>query len=353
MLPVILSGGSGTRLWPLSTPEVPKQFLPLMDSKMTLIQQTVQRLDGLEFVSDPLVICNEKHLPLVKKQLSEIGRLNRPVMLEPIGRNTAPAIAAAALYCVSHESDGLMCVLASDHAIMNVPAFQVAVKKARDASLKNKYALFGIVADRPETGYGYIETDMSDKNADSFMVKSFKEKPDVETAKKYLAAKNYFWNSGMFVIPAQLYLNELAQNDIDMFKKASSAYAHAECSDECIRLEKSAFDSIKGNSIDYAVMEHTANAVVVPLDAGWSDVGSWDMVWALSDKDQNGNVMPGDTFCSDASGNFIHAKSGRPVALLGIKDCIVIDSDSGLLIADKKYVQQVKQAAENFLKKGN
>jgi mannose-1-phosphate guanylyltransferase/mannose-1-phosphate guanylyltransferase/mannose-6-phosphate isomerase len=353
MLPVILSGGSGTRLWPLSTPEVPKQFLPIMDTEKTLIQQTVERMNGLDFVSAPLVICNEKHLPLVKTQLKKIDKLHRPVMLEPIGRNTAPAITAAALYCKENEPDGLMCVLASDHAIMNVAAFQTAVKKARDAALGNKYALFGIVPDRPETGYGYIETDMADSHAESFAVKSFKEKPDAATAQQYLAAKNYFWNSGMFVIPAVLLLDEMAKVNPDMLAKVKASYATAEKNAECIRLNRESFESIEGNSIDYVIMEHTKNAVVVPLNAGWSDVGSWDMVWALSEKDENKNVMNSGTFCKDASGNYIYTTSGRPVALLGVKNCIVIESESGLLIADKRYVQDVKKAAENFLKKEN
>lgn len=351
MLPVILSGGSGTRLWPLSTPEVPKQFLPIMDKEKTLIQQTVERMDGLDFVSAPLVICNEKHLPLVTAQLKKINKLNRPVMLEPIGRNTAPAITAAALYCKENEADGLMCVLASDHAIMNVPAFQKAVEKARTAALANKYALFGIVPDRPETGYGYIETDMSIHGAESFPVKSFKEKPDAATAQKYLDAKNYFWNSGMFVIPAALLLQEMQVENPDMLAKVTDSYHNAQKSSECIKLERGSFESIKGNSIDYVIMEHTRNAVVVPLNAGWSDVGSWDMVWALSEKDENSNVMDDKTFCKDASGNLIYSNSGRPVALLGIQNCIVIESDSGLLIADKNYVQDVKKVAENFLTK--
>src|SRR5574344_43630 len=290
MLPVILSGGSGTRLWPLSTPEVPKQFLPIMDTEKTLIQQTVERMNGLDFVSAPLVICNEKHLPLVKTQLKKIDKLHRPVMLEPIGRNTAPAITAAALYCKQNEKDGLMCVLASDHAIVNVPAFQKAVELAREAALNNKYALFGIVPDRPETGYGYIETEMNG-SAKSYPVKSFREKPDAATAAKYIAQKNYFWNSGMFVIPADLLLQEMAERDGDMLSKTEAAYNNAQKDDSCIRLDKTSFESIKGNSIDYVVMEHTKNAVVVPLDAGWSDVGSWDMVWALSQKDDEQNVL--------------------------------------------------------------
>jgi mannose-1-phosphate guanylyltransferase/mannose-6-phosphate isomerase len=351
MLPVILSGGSGTRLWPLSTPDVPKQFLPLMDPEKTLIQQTVERLNGLSFVSDPLVICNEKHLPLVQKQLSSINKLHRPVMLEPIGRNTAPAITAAALYCKQHEKDGLMCVLASDHAIVNVPVFQKAVELAREAALNSKYALFGIVPDRPETGYGYIETKMNG-SAKSYPVQSFREKPDAATAAKYIAQKNYFWNSGMFVIPADLLLKEMAERDGDMLSKTEAAYNNAQKDDSCIRLDKTSFESIKGNSIDYVVMEHTKNAVVVPLDAGWSDVGSWDMVWALSQKDEEQNVINSHTFCKDASGNLIYTtRPGRPVALLGIKDCIVIESESGLLIADRRYVQDVKKAAEEFIKK--
>ncbi len=351
MLPVILSGGSGTRLWPLSTPEVPKQFLPLIDKNETMIQQTANRLDGLDFISAPLVICNKKHLKLVQEQLGQIQKLKRPVMLEPIGRNTAPAIAAAAFYAQEHEEDGLMLVLASDHTIQNVKAFQKAVKAAKKAAGKNQYALFGIVPTRPETGYGYIETANSENGTAAFKVKSFREKPNLNTAKKYLAAKNYFWNSGMFVLPAKLFLQELEKFDSEMFSLTKKAYEKAKVTKEFIALQKASFEKIKGNSIDYAVMEHTQNAVVIPLDAGWSDVGSWDMVWELSEKDREGNANKSDKvkpFYADAFGNLIHTQKNRPVALLGIRDCVIIESPQGLLIANKSYMQEVKAAAESF-----
>ena len=349
MLPVILSGGSGSRLWPLSTPDVPKQFLPLTDAKRTMIQQTVMRLDGLDFMSSPLVICNEHHTALVRSQLSDIGKLQRPVMLEPVGRNTAPAIAAAALYCTEHEGDGLMLVLPSDATILNVPVFQKAVAKAHKAALKNKYALFGIVPTRAETGYGYIETEAGTLE-DTRPVKAFKEKPDEATARRYVTEGNYFWNSGMFAIPAELYLAEIKAFAPEMLSHVKDAYKNAERTDTAIQLNKSDFEAIQSNSIDYAVMEHTKNAVVIPLDAGWSDVGSWNMVWELSEKDELGNAANGIAFFKDASGNLIHTENGKAVALLGIKNCAVIESKDGLLIADMQYVQEVKKAAERFLK---
>ncbi|MBQ9494143.1 MAG: mannose-1-phosphate guanylyltransferase/mannose-6-phosphate isomerase [Treponema sp.] len=349
MLPVILSGGAGSRLWPLSTPAVPKQFLPLMDAKQTMIQQTIMRLDGLDFMSPPLVICNAQHLPLVQSQLSEIDKLQRPVMLEPASKNTAPAIAAAALYCKAHEDDGLMLVLPSDHTILNIDAFQSAVAAARNAAAKNTYALFGIVPARAETGYGYIETEAcTDNNAK--IVKAFKEKPDEATAKKYVAAGNYYWNSGMFAIPAELFLHEMELFNADTIALVKESYEHAEHSDAAITLSKTSFEKINGNSIDYAIMEKTKNAVVVPLDAGWSDVGSWNMVWELSHKDASGNAANNPAFFKDASGNLIYAEDKRPVALLGIKDCVVIESKDGLLIADMHYVQEVKTAAERLTK---
>jgi len=348
MLPVILSGGSGTRLWPLSTPEVPKQFLPLMDPGRTMIQQTIERLDGLNFMSDPLVICNEKHLQLVRSQLSAIQKLHRQVMLEPAGRNTAPAIAAAALYCMDNEKDGLMLILASDHTILNIPEFQRAVAAAKNAAAGGKYALFGIVPTRPETGYGYIETAPSCAPG-VCTVKAFREKPDAKTAQTYVAAQTYFWNSGMFAIPAELLLREMNEFEPDMLARVRDAYAKAVRTNEAIRLDRDCFEAVKGNSIDYAVMERTKNAVVIPLDAGWSDVGSWDMVWELSHKDDHENVTNNITFFKDASGNMIHTEDGRPVALLGIQNCVVIESKDGLLIADKQYVQDVKKAAESFL----
>ena len=318
-----------------------------------MIQQTIERLHGLDFISSPLVICNEHHLKLVKSQLKTVGALKRPVMLEPIGRNTAPAIAAAALYCRENENDGLMLVLPSDHTILNIPAFQKAVTAASKAAQAGRYALFGIVPDSPATGYGYIETAASAGTAAESVntVTAFKEKPDLATAQNYVAQKNYFWNSGMFVIPADLFLKEMAAMEPEMLALVQKSYQNAETDKDCIRLEKSSFAAIQGNSIDYAVMEKTKNAVVIPLDAGWSDVGSWDMVWELSKKDKNANVTNNMAFCEDASGNMIHTAENKPVALLGIKNCIIIESKDGLLIADKKYVQEVKKAAEKFIKK--
>ncbi len=349
MLPVILSGGSGTRLWPLSTPQTPKQFLPLIDPHKTLIQQTVQRLTGLAFMSEPLVICNEKHLSLVQAQLSALNVGARPVMLEPVGKNTAPAIIAAALYAQEHEADGLLCVLASDHTIQDVPAFHAALSIARTAALSGNYALFGIVPTRAETGYGYIETART-KDASFHPVTAFKEKPDAQTAARYLAAGNYFWNSGMFVIPAQLLLTEIAQFNPAMLSLVTAAYKNAATDQATIRLEKASFEKIAGDSIDYAVMEKTRKAVVVPLNAGWSDVGSWDMVWELSAKDEQKNaVHAAKAFLKDSSGSFVYTQSGRPIALLGLQDCIVIESEQGLLIAHKHAVQDVKKAAESLL----
>jgi len=314
-----------------------------------MIQQTITRLDGLDFMSPPLVICNEKHIHLVRSQLKAVNRLSRPVMLEPAGRNTAPAITAAALYCIENEKDGLMLVLASDHTILDVPAFQKAVAAARDAASGGKYALFGIVPTRPETGYGYIET-AAGSTSGILSVKAFREKPDAATAEQYVSAKNYFWNSGMFAIPAGLLLKEMQDMEPEMLAGVKNAYTKAVRTDESIRLDKESFESIKGNSIDYAVMEHTKNAVVIPLNAGWSDVGSWDMVWELSEKDDHANVTNNMAFLKDSSDNMIHTESGKPVALLGIKNCVIIESKDGLLIADKQYVQDVKKAAESFLK---
>ena len=347
MLPVILSGGSGTRLWPLSTPSVPKQFLPLIDANATMIQQTVARLQGLDFISSPLVICNEKHAHIVKEQLGAVGCLKRPVMLEPIGKNTAPAIIAAALYAQEHEKDGLLFVLASDHTILQLDAFHAAIETARTAALEGKYALFGIVPTRAETGYGYIETTLV-AGAKSFAVSAFKEKPDAATAQKYVAAKNYFWNSGMFVIPAKLLLAELEQFNPTMLQLVKEAYRKASRTDEAIQLDAESFAQIQGNSIDYAVMEKTKNAVVVPLAAGWSDVGSWDMVWELAAKDEHANAANAKLFTTASEGNLVQLQHTRPVALLGIQNCIIVESDSGLLIADKRYMQEVKAAAESF-----
>ncbi|MBP3709540.1 MAG: mannose-1-phosphate guanylyltransferase/mannose-6-phosphate isomerase [Treponema sp.] len=347
MLPVILSGGAGTRLWPISRPDKPKQFLPLIDAQ-TMIQQTIARISGLDFMSAPLVICNEQHLSLVQSQLAGIADIR--IMLEPVGRNTAPAITAAALYCEAHEQDGLMLVLSSDHVIKNKDAFQKAVAAARLAAMKNKYALFGIVPTHAETGYGYIETEIM-ASSHALTVKAFKEKPDAATAKKYVSQKNYFWNSGMFTIPAKLFLTEIAQFEPHMHTLVKAAYEHAAHSNTVIKLDATSFEKIKGTSIDYAVMEHTKNAVVIPLDAGWSDVGSWNSVWEFSQKDNNGNAATGNVFFKNAHNNLVRTENSKPIMLLGMQDCIVIESNDVLLIADKHAAQEVKSIAELFTKK--
>lgn len=322
-----------------------------MDAKRTMIQQTVMRLHGLDFMSEPLVICNETHVPLVKAQLSAISKTKRALMIEPCPKNTAPAIAAAALYCAENERDGLMLVLPSDHTILNIASFQKAVKKARELAKQNKYVLFGVVPRHAETGYGYIEAEEKECSPGVKKVKAFKEKPCAKIAELYVKRKNYFWNSGIFVIPAKLFLDELSRFDSGMLSYVKRAYAHAKKTANSISLCKTEFEKIKGNSIDYAVMEKTENALVLPLDAGWSDVGSWNMVWELSEKDAMGNVVNAESFCKDASGNFIYTEDGKPIVLLGIKNCTVIESKNGLLIADMHYVQDVKNAALAFSRK--
>lgn len=352
MLPVILSGGVGTRLWPLSTQEMPKQFLSLVGNE-SMIKQTVNRIENISFMSKPLVVCNEEHVSLVQKEFESAQGVD--ILLEPARKNTAPAILAAAFYCLENESDGIMLVLPSDHVILKKDVFQNAIRIAYEDAKKNKYALFGIVPLTPETGYGYIEAD-TNSSAKTFPVKAFKEKPNLETAQKYISAKNYFWNSGMFTIPASLLISEMEKFCPEMFDLVKKSYENSslEKSSDCgkiKKLDKTFFEKIKGDSIDYAVMEKTTNANVVPLDAAWSDVGSWNMVWELSEKDSNGNAHSNKTFFYNAKNNLVKTQHNLPVAVIGLDDCVIVESSSGIVIAKKDCVQSVKDAVDFFAKK--
>jgi mannose-1-phosphate guanylyltransferase len=342
MIPVILSGGSGTRLWPLSRTQYPKQFLPL-NSSSTMLQETVTRLGSVEHVS---LICNEEHRFLAAEQMRVLDQ-GCSIFLEPVGRNTAPAIALAALDAVA-KGKGSECllVLAADHVIENEVEFQSVVRKAEPLANQGMLVTFGIVPQHPETGYGYIQAGESfgDTLVDTtaFNINKFVEKPNFETAKGYLDSGDFFWNSGMFMFRADRYLEELGKFRPDILLACEKAMSGTAADMDFLRVDKTAFESCPDESVDYAVMEHTDSAVVIPLDAGWSDVGSWSALWEIKDKDESGNVTEGDVIALDTQNSLLMSKD-RLVTTLGVNDLIVIDTPDALLVADKNHIQDVKR----------
>ncbi|MFM5066341.1 mannose-1-phosphate guanylyltransferase/mannose-6-phosphate isomerase [Aeromonas caviae] len=347
LLPLIMAGGSGSRLWPLSRELYPKQFLNL-DGKFTMLQTTVQRLKGLPCLP-PLVICNEEHRFLVAEQLREINQLANNIILEPAGRNTAPAIALAALTAqqtASEIEDPLLLVLAADHVIRDETAFIASVQQAIPHAEAGKLVTFGIVPTHAETGYGYIRRGAELNEA--FAVAQFVEKPDMATANEYLASGEYYWNSGMFLFRASRFLAELKTFRPDIHAACVQAVGTINPDLDFVRVDKPAFLACRSDSIDYAVMEKTADAVVVPMDAGWSDVGSWSSLWGISEKDIHGNVSHGDVLQHNSQNNYVFAETTL-VTTVGVQDLVIVQTKDAVLVADKHQVQDVKKIVE-FLK---
>ncbi|EAS65228.1 mannose-1-phosphate guanylyltransferase/mannose-6-phosphate isomerase [Photobacterium angustum] len=338
LLPVIMAGGSGSRLWPLSRTLYPKQFLALT-SNATMLQETVKRLDGIDHQA-PLLICNEEHRFIVAEQLRKGGMDNSGIILEPVGRNTAPAIALAALKAVVNDEDPLLLVLAADHVIQDTDAFLASVQHAKAEAEKGKLVTFGIVPTHPETGYGYIARgDAINNNA--YYVNAFKEKPVLELAKKYVNSGEYYWNSGMFLFKASRYLAELEKYSPDILKACQAAINTATQDLDFTRLDKDIFECCPDDSIDYAVMENTKDAVVVPMDANWSDVGSWSALWEVNEKDASGNATRGDVLVENTSNSYIFSQN-KLVATVGVDDLIVVETKDAVLVAHKDKVQDVK-----------
>ncbi len=356
IVPVILSGGAGTRLWPLSRELYPKQLLPLVE-KQTLLQSTVSRLGGVPDLAEPMVVCNEAHRFMVAEQLRQIGNHGGTIMLEPVGRNTAPAVAVAALRAMAGGDDPLLLVLPADHVIKDASALQAAVQQGRGIAEAGSLITFGVVPREPETGYGYIKAGercaMASEQAEqsppftAFSVSSFVEKPDLTTAQAYVAAGTYYWNSGMFLFRASRYLEELECFAPAMVESCRKALAGAVEDLDFTRLDGEAFAACPGDSIDYAVMEKTSDAVVIPLDAGWSDVGSWSALWEACRQDGEGNVIMGDVLTKDASNCYLYAGS-RMIAAVGIDNHVVVETADAILVAHKDRVQDVKSIVDQL-----
>ncbi|KIP87859.1 MULTISPECIES: mannose-1-phosphate guanylyltransferase/mannose-6-phosphate isomerase [Pseudomonas] len=345
MIPVILSGGNGSRLWPLSRQLNPKQFLPIADDSLSMLQATIRRLEGLQ-VSQPCLICNEEHRFLAAEQLRALGIENASILLEPVGRNTAPAVALAAIKALEKEHDPVLLVLAADHLIKDVSAFHRAVETALPFAQAGKLVTFGIVPTHAETGYGYVQKGAS-AGEGGFTVQSFVEKPDSETAERYLASGEHFWNSGMFMFRASRYLEELQRWQPEILDACRRATAQSEQDMHFVRIGKEAFAACPEDSIDYAVMERTEDAVMVPLDAGWSDIGSWSALWDVSDKDEQGNVHKGDVLSHDSHNNYVHADY-RLVTTVGVENLIIVETKDTIMVAHKDKAQEVKRIVEQL-----
>ena len=340
IVPVILSGGSGTRLWPKSRKAYPKQLHKLY-GEFTMLQHTVNRVNQFEA---PIVVCNEEQRFMVADQLSEVCNQKPDILLEPLARNTAPAITAAAVYAQKKYDNPILVVLAADHLIKDVNAFHASLGHAINAASDNNLAAFGVVPTKPETGYGYIQS-KGDASAKGAPIAQFVEKPNLETAEQYLAAGNYTWNSGMFVFRAESFLNVLEETGATWLAACVSSVEQAQIDLDFVRLSQEHFARCESISVDYAVMEKTDKAWVVPLSAGWSDLGSWESLWEVSEKDENNNVIVGDAFTQNCSGSLIHSQE-KLVAAIGVDNIAIIESDDALLVVDRTKTQDVKFAAD-------
>lgn len=345
--PVILSGGAGTRLWPLSRAALPKQLLPVVADK-TMLQDTALRLHGRAELMQPLIVCGNEHRFLVAEQLREINVKPLGILLEPEGRNTAPAVAAAAHFLKAVDTEAVMLVLPADHVINDTEAFYGAILRAAELVEQGALATFGIVPTAPETGYGYIKSGEPLPVGDNcFKVDRFVEKPDRATAEGFVTAGNYFWNSGMFLFRADGYLKELEQFQPAIASATAEAVSKGYRDLDFCRLDEKAFAASPSDSIDYAVMEHTRHAVVVPAAIGWNDVGSWSALWEVQPQDDNGNVSRGDVYLDGVKNSLVRAES-RCVAVIGLENIVVVETNDAVLVAHKDQVQRVKQVVDHL-----
>ncbi|WP_226570984.1 mannose-1-phosphate guanylyltransferase/mannose-6-phosphate isomerase [Mangrovibacter yixingensis] len=345
LLPVVMAGGTGSRLWPMSRELQPKQFLSFHQGG-SMLQNTISRLEGLA-VEDPIVICNEDHRFLVAEQLRQLNKLAGNIILEPVGRNTAPAITLAALHAIRTGDDPILLVLAADHLIADEATFHSVIRDSIPFAEQEKLVTFGIVPGQPETGYGYIQRGDMQQVGEStaWKIKRFVEKPDLATAQAYLDSGEYLWNSGMFMFRASVYLKEVSAYCPEILDACRSAMMQPVSDLDFIKLNKDVFSKCPSNSIDYAVMEHTQAGIVAAMDAGWNDVGSWSALWETSDHDNNGNALTGDVFAHNTRDCYIRSED-KLTATLGVSDLVIVNTKDALLVSNKDSVQDVKVVVE-------
>ena len=358
VIPVILSGGSGTRMWPLSRKQYPKQLLKLTGGEYTMLQETINRVQQFEA---PIIVCNEDHRFMVAEQCHSIGIKPSAIILEPVGRNTAPAIALAALEAKKQNSEAIIAVFPADHVIENQQAFEQSLSTAIEAAKQDKLVTFGIVADQPETGFGYIKAVgeasaqqnnrppelVSGSNPLVLPVEKFVEKPNLQTAQQYIESGDYYWNSGMFVFKAAVYLQALEEANPQIITSCNNALEKAQNDLDFVRIDKTSFEQCPDDSIDYAVMESADNVVVVPMDAQWSDLGSWSALWDISEKDSASNAHIGDVISINSQNNLVHS-TDKLVATIGLENIVIIETKDALLVAHKDHVQDVKKVVDQL-----
>ena len=341
--PLILSGGSGTRLWPLSRKFYPKQFINLVNEK-TLFQDTILRLP--KNLTKPLIVCNEEHRFIVAEQLRQIDSGNKGIILEPSGKNTAPAIALAAIFLINNKEDPILLVLSADHLIDNKDKFYKSIQIAAKIADKGKMVAIGVKPNKPEIGYGYIKVDKSEKN-EYYDILKFTEKPDLVDAKEYLDSKEYFWNSGIFMFKASIYLNELEKYEPEIYSICKKSYTKVIKDLDFIRIDNKEFEKCQSKSIDYALMEKTNIGAVVPFNGSWSDIGSWESLWDSKTKDKNNNVKEGDVILNKVKNSYIQS-SNRLVTVNDVSDLVVIDTQDALLISNIKNSQEIKNIVKEL-----
>ena len=359
LIPIILSGGSGTRLWPLSREKYPKQLLPLINED-SLLQATIRRMDGLKGVqlSAPMIVCNEEYRFVIAEQLRVMERKGS-ILLEPFGRNTAPALTLAALAALREGDDSILLVMPSDHVIMDVESFQAAVLAGMSQAMDGRIVTFGITPDAPETGYGYIQSgELIEQGKTAYHIARFVEKPDLSTAQAYLNAGNYLWNSGLFMMRASVWLSAIGKCRSDILKACQAAWDQGSADGDFLRVDKKAFEQCPSDSIDYAVMERIARqdgdlpaGVVIPLTAGWSDIGAWSSLWQVLPKDDAGNVAKGDVLLNDCK-NTLAISGSRLVTCVGIENVIVVETPDAVLVVHKDKTQDVKLVVDMLKQQG-